>query len=54
MLEASACSLFYPVQPLVSVILGVIVLGETIDARFIAGSALIVGGILFAVIRGAR
>jgi drug/metabolite transporter (DMT)-like permease len=50
MVEASTCSLFYPVQPLVSVLLGVAVLGERVDGKFIAGAVLIVGGVLFAVI----
>lgn len=56
MVEASTCSLFYPVQPLVSVLLGVAVLGESVGAKFILGAALIVGGVLFAVLgrRGAR
>ncbi len=49
MLEASTCSLFYPIQPLVSVSLGVLLFSERIDAAFAVGAALIVGGILFAV-----
>ena len=54
MLEASTCSLFYPIQPLVSAALGVAVLGEDIGASFVAGAALIVGGILFALLRVGR
>jgi drug/metabolite transporter (DMT)-like permease len=51
MLEASTCSLFYPVQPLVSVLLGLALLGERVDGSFILGSILVVGGVLFVVIR---
>jgi Permeases of the drug/metabolite transporter (DMT) superfamily len=51
MLEASTCSLFYPLQPLVSVALGTALLGERVDAKFVLGTALIIGGILFSVMR---
>ena len=50
MVEASTCSLFYPLQPLVSVLLGIAVLGERIDLQFILGAICIIGGILYAVI----
>jgi drug/metabolite transporter (DMT)-like permease len=43
LVEASTCSLFYPIQPLV------FVLSERIDPKFEAGSLLIVGGIIYAV-----
>lgn len=54
MIEASSCALFYPLQPLVAVLLGGIFLGERIDLRFIAGGTLIVGGVLFSVIGGGK
>ena len=50
MLEASTCSLFYPVQPLVSVLLGFLFLQEAIDRNFIIGAVLIVGGVLLSII----
>jgi len=48
--DAATCSLFYPIQPLTSAILGVLFLGEVLSLNFIIGSALIIGGILYAVI----
>lgn len=48
--EAGECSLFYPVQPMVSVILGVIFLGEHININFIFGAILIIGGVLFSIL----
>lgn len=48
LIEAGTCSLFYPVQPMVSVILGMIFLGEQININFIFGAALIIGGALLA------
>jgi drug/metabolite transporter (DMT)-like permease len=50
LIEASTCSLFYPIQPLVSVVLGVIFLEEKIDLRFGVGAFLIVGGILVVIL----
>ncbi|PJI10067.1 MULTISPECIES: DMT family transporter [Clostridium] len=49
MIEAGKCSLFYPVQPMVSVALGAVFLGEVINKRFIIGAVLIVMGILFSI-----
>lgn len=48
LVEASTCSLFYPIQPLTSVLLSIIVLNETLSLRFIMGALLIIGGILYA------
>lgn len=45
-LEASRCGLFYPLQPVISTILGVLILHEQISIRFFFGGALIIGGIL--------
>ena len=50
-IEASTCSMFYPVQPLVSAILGVLFLHESISGRFLFGAALIVVGLLLSLIR---
>lgn len=52
MLEASTCSLFYPVQPLVSVLLGALLLGERMQGRFWVGMGLIAGGVLVSVLAG--
>lgn len=50
MLEAATCSLFYPVQPMVAVLLGWLFLGESISTNFIFGAILIVGGVVFSII----
>lgn len=46
-LEASRCGMFYPLQPVVSTLLGVWILHEPVDARFLLGGALIIGGIIW-------
>ena len=51
-MDASFCSMFYPLQPLVSSILGVLFLGEQITPRFIIGSLIVCCGIVAAVISG--
>ncbi len=48
-LDAATCSLFYPIQPLTSAFLGIMILGEEINLNYIIGSVLIIGGILYAV-----
>lgn len=48
-LEAGACSLFYPVQPMVAVLLGWMFLGEEININFIFGTVLIIGGVLISI-----
>ena len=40
--EAGHCAAFYPVQPMVSMLLGVVLLGEKITPSFLLGSALII------------
>ena len=50
LMDAATCSLFYPLQPLTSAILGILILNEVLNVNFIIGSILILGGILFAVI----
>lgn len=52
MIEAGTCSLFYPLQPLTSALLGWLLLGENISIRFIFGAILIIGGVLFSIIGG--
>ena len=54
LIEAGKCSLFYPIQPLVAVLLGWAVLGEKISPAFIAGAILIVAGILFSIVSGKK
>lgn len=49
-IEASSCALFYPLQPMISAILGCLFLGETITLSFIGGAVLILGGVLFSII----
>lgn len=48
-LEASTCSSFYPIQPMVSTFLGIICFNEVFTKGFIAGSLLIVAGVLFSL-----
>lgn len=50
LIEAGTCSLFYPLQPMVSVLLGVIFLGESITMKFILGALLIIGGVVFSLV----
>ncbi|MBN7772433.1 DMT family transporter [Clostridium aminobutyricum] len=50
LLDSSTCSLFYPLQPLTSAVLGVICLNEALNLNFIVGSILIIGGIVYAVL----
>ena len=44
-LEAGTCSAFYPIQPLVSAVMGTLLLHEQTGAAFWIGAALIVSGI---------
>ena len=48
-MDASFCSMFYPVQPLVSTILAIIILHETIKPTLVAGGLLIITGLLTAL-----
>jgi len=50
MIEAGNCSLFYPVQPMVAVFLGWLLLGESISPYFILGAVLIVGGVVLSIV----
>ena len=49
-MDASFCSMFYPLQPLTSSVLGVLLLGERITANFVVGGVIICLGIVAAVL----
>lgn len=49
-LEAGTGSLFLPVQPMVSTLLGVLFLGEIITFQFLLGSLFVILGILYSVL----
>lgn len=51
MVEAGICSAFYPVQPLVSVILGILFLHENITTSFVIGCVVIVIGVLVCILK---
>lgn len=51
MLEAGTCSAFYPVQPLVSILLGIIFLKETITIQIVIGAILIILGVLLSLLK---
>ena len=53
-MDASFCSMFYPMQPLVSAILGVLVLGEEITPSFVIGGVIICCGIVASVVTGKK
>lgn len=54
LMDASFCSMFYPMQPLVSAILGVLFLHEAITPSFLAGGLTICCGIVAAVLSGKK
>lgn len=45
-MDASVCSMFYPLQPMFSALFSVILLGEKIIAELIVGGILIAVGVL--------
>lgn len=53
-MDASFCSMFYPLQPLVASLLGVLILHERITANFVIGGAVICCGIVAAVRSGRK
>lgn len=53
-MDASFCSMFYPLQPLVASTLGVIFLGERITASYVIGALIISCGIVAAVVTGKK
>lgn len=46
-LPAPVCSMFYPIMPLVTSLLGILILGESVTVSFVIGCAIIIFGILF-------
>ena len=46
LLNASTCSMFYPLQPLVSAVMGVLLLHEVITPSFVLGAVLICAGVV--------
>lgn len=50
MMEAGICSLFYPIQPMVSVLLGWLFLKEKMNISFFAGAILIIAGVIFSIV----
>ena len=53
-MDASFCSMFYPLQPLVSSALGVLVLGEQMTLNFVIGGLIICCGVVMAVLSGRK
>jgi drug/metabolite transporter (DMT)-like permease len=51
-IDASICSLFYPVQPLVSVLLGGLMLGERMNISFWIGAVMILSGLFLSIAGG--
>ena len=51
LIDASICSMFYPLQPMVAMLLGWIFLNEEITRNFMFGAILIISGILFNFLR---
>ena len=49
-MDASFCSMFYPLQPLTASVLGVLLLGEQITANFVIGGVIICCGIVAVVL----
>jgi drug/metabolite transporter (DMT)-like permease len=54
MMEAGICSLFYPVQPMVSVLLGWLFLKEKMNSSFFVGAILIIAGVMFSILGGKK
>ncbi|MDT3843107.1 MAG: DMT family transporter [Bacillota bacterium] len=56
-LPASTCSMFYPLMPVFSALLGVMLLGESLSSRFFVGGAMIVSTVIISCLpdkRGSR
>lgn len=47
--DASVCSMFYPLQPVCSALLGILFLGEPVTLNFILGGVLIFAGVMIGV-----
>lgn len=48
-MDASLCSMFYPLQPVCSALLGILLLGEPVTVNFLLGGALICAGVVIGV-----
>lgn len=48
-LPAATCSMFYPVMPFTTAILGILLLGEKITINFLIGAVLVVVGMLYTI-----
>ncbi len=48
-LDASTCSSFYPIQPMVSTLLGILCFHEILTRRFLFGALLIIAGVLISL-----
>ena len=51
-LPASTCSMFYPLMPVFSALLGVVLLGEHLNGRFYLGGILIVSTVIISCLGG--
>ena len=49
-LPAATCSMFYPVMPFTTAILGMLLLGEKMTMNFIVGALLIIAGMIYTII----
>lgn len=54
LLDASVCSMFYPLQPLTSAVMGVLVFHEVMTMNFIAGGIMICLGVIVSVVEWKR
>lgn len=53
-LDATTCAMFYPLQPVISTVLGIILLGEVMTKNFIIGAVVICCGIICSVLSQAK
>lgn len=53
-MDASVCSMFYPLQPVCSALLGILLLGEPVTLNFLLGGALICAGVVIGVGTGKK
>ena len=51
-IEATACSMFVPIQQIVATVLGVVILHELLDFRFIVGGGLVIAGVVYSMVAG--
>lgn len=49
-IDAGVCALFYPIQPLVSIILGVLFLHEVVSLSFFLGAGVVLLGLFFGLV----